>query len=212
MNFTKKNKNGLQIFESEESDRLSLIYINGRYQFRIKNCDGEWVYPTWDGNAFHTSYDAFDWLNLHDTESATDDKIDFDESVFSNIVMTAVKDRMSIFAAINTKNLAQNLVRVRSSNVWSYGINIRDRKDKTGDVIVQFKSKNGGAGDIYIYYDVPKNIFNRWQSAPSKGHCFWVYIRNNFKYSKLTGDKIGKLENAINSHGYSKVKNMVKSE
>ena len=208
MIFNRKIRNGLHIFESEESDKFSLVHINERYRFRIKNPQGEWVYPSWEGNAFRTSDDAFEWLNLHNPDSATENNIDFDDSVFAEIVMTALTDRDSIFASINTRNLADNLSRVRSSNVWAYGINIHNRKDKTGDVIVQFKAKNGGAGDIYIYYDVPKSIYNRWQSAPSKGHYFWVYIRNNFKYSKLTGDRKGKLKNAVNNYSEADIKSM----
>ena len=121
--------------------------------------------------------------------------------IFYNQMMVDSSCRSSITAAINTKNLAQNLVRVKSSNVWAYGLNIRDRKDKTGDLIVQFKNKNGGPGDVYIYYDFPSALYRKWQSAPSKGHFFWVYIRNNFNYSKLTGNKRGVLPNAINSYG-----------
>lgn len=104
----------------------------------------------------------------------------------------------SIQAAINTRNLAQNLVKVKSSNIWGYTINVNSKKDKFGDVIVQFKGDNGGPGDVYIYYDVPVLTYRRWHSAPSKGHYFWKYIRNYFKYSKLTGDKKGKLHNAVN--------------
>lgn len=104
----------------------------------------------------------------------------------------------SVKAAISSRDLAKNLVRVKSSNIWSYGINLKDRKAKTGDVLVQFKDKHGGAGDIYEYFDVPVNLWRRWLSAPSKGHFFWQYIRNTFYYRKLTGDKRGKLKNAIN--------------
>ena len=111
---------------------------------------------------------------------------------------TSVNDESFIFAAINTNNFAKDLVKVKSSNVWAYGFNLKDRKDKTGNLIVQFKNKFGGAGEVYIYYDVPTMIFRRWQSAPSVGHYFWQYIRNNYNYSKLTGDKRGKLKNAIN--------------
>jgi len=107
-------------------------------------------------------------------------------------------NRYKIEAAINTRNLAQNLVRVRSSNVWAYCINIREYGDRTGDVLTQFKGDNGGPGDIYIYYNVPVNIWRKWVSASSKGHFFWKHIRNTFKYSKLTGDKRGKLPNAVN--------------
>lgn len=105
--------------------------------------------------------------------------------------------RKSILAAINTKNFSNKLIRVKSSNVWSIGLNMKDRKDKTGDLLVQFKGKTGGPGDVYIYYDVPFALYRKWQTAPSKGHFFWKYIRNYYKYSKLTGDKKGKLKNAI---------------
>ena len=121
--------------------------------------------------------------------------------VFCCHVLIDPDDLSAVMAAINTKNLAQNLVRVKSSNVWAYGLNIKDRKDKTGDLIVQFKDKNGGPGSVYIYYDFPSALYKKWQSAPSKGHFFWVYIRNNYRYSKLSGDRIGKLPNAINHYG-----------
>jgi hypothetical protein len=97
-----------------------------------------------------------------------------------------------------SRDLSKNLVRVKSSNMWSYGINIKDRKDKTGDVIVQFKDVHGGPGDVYQYFDVPVNLWRKWLAAPSKGHFLWQYIRNEFKYRKLTGDKRGKLPNAVN--------------
>lgn len=107
-------------------------------------------------------------------------------------------DRDIIQAAITSKDITKNLIRVKSSNVWAFNINMKSRKDKTGDVYVQFKSKYGGPGDIYVLYDVPFVIYRKWISAPSKGHFYWKYLRNNFMYSKLTGDKKGKLKNAIN--------------
>lgn len=104
----------------------------------------------------------------------------------------------AVYAAISTRELSKNLVRVRSSNVWGYSIDIKDRKTGVGDVIVQFKGDKGGPGDIYIYYDVPVKIYRKWHTAPSKGHFFWQYIRNKYYYSKLTSDKKGKLDKAIN--------------
>ena len=103
-----------------------------------------------------------------------------------------------IEASISTRDLTKNLVRVKSSNIWAYAINIKDRKDKTGDVLVQFKGRNGGPDDIYMYLDVPVNTYRKFISAPSKGHAFWKMIRNNFKYRKLTGNKRGVLPNAVN--------------
>ena len=86
---------------------------------------------------------------------------------------------------------------MRSSNVWSYWYDIR-MGENTGDLYVQFKNKNGGAGDVYEYFAVPIKTWKRFISAPSKGHYFWKYVRNNFKYRKLTGDKKAKLANGIN--------------
>ena len=103
-----------------------------------------------------------------------------------------------IKSGISTREIVKNLVKVRSSNVWSYGINIKHNGDETGDVYTQFKDNNGGPGDIYVYYNVPVKIYRRWVSTPSKGHFFWKNIRNQFNYSKLTGDRRGKLKNAVN--------------
>lgn len=103
-----------------------------------------------------------------------------------------------IECAISSRDLTKNMVRVKSSNIWAYNINIRQQGDKVGDVVVQFKGKNGGPDDIYMYFDVPVRVYRQWHSAPSKGHYFWEHIRNNYKYRKLTGDKRTKLRNGIN--------------
>ena len=108
------------------------------------------------------------------------------------------KSELDSILAASSRDLTKNLVRVKSSNIWSYGINIKNAGDRTGDVIVQFKAKNGGPGDIYMYFDVPVQVYRRWVNATSKGHYFWVNIRNNYRYRKLTGDKRGKLPNAVN--------------
>lgn len=115
-----------------------------------------------------------------------------------DIMFCATSERESIMASISSKEITKNMVRVKSSNVWAYNINIRKAKDKTGDVYVQFKGKNGGPDDIYVYYDVPVIVYRRWHTANSKGHYFWQYIRNNYKYAKLTGDKRTKLRNGVN--------------
>ena len=123
----------------------------------------------------------------------------FDIQVFSNTLICNSSERKQVIsAAISMRDLTKNLVRVKSSNVWAYAINVRHAGDKMGDVLAQFKGKNGGPGDIYIYYNVPVTLYRRWIGAPSKGHFFWQYIRNNFQYSKLTGDQKGKLKNAVN--------------
>lgn len=107
-------------------------------------------------------------------------------------------DMKAVTAAISSRNLSKNLQRVKSSNLWSYGFDSNDSKSRFGTMLIQFKGNQGGPGDIYQYFDVPINLWRRFISAKSKGHFFWVYIRNNFNYRKLTGDKRGKLPNAIN--------------
>lgn len=98
----------------------------------------------------------------------------------------------------SSKDLLDTLVRVKSSNIYSYGMDVDNIEDNVGDVVVQFKGKNGQPDDIYMYFDVPIIVFRRWVSAPSKSRYFWRYIRNNYKYRKLTGDKRTKLPNGIN--------------
>lgn len=94
-----------------------------------------------------------------------------------------------------TQDFVKKLARVKSSNVWSYAFQPKD--DKLGDMLMQFKAKNGGPGDIYIYYNVPAKIWQRLVAAPSKGHAFWELIRNVYTYAKLTGDKRTHLPNGI---------------
>lgn len=114
-----------------------------------------------------------------------------------DIAFCSSTDREAIMASISSKEITKNMVRVKSSNIWAYTINIKNKKDKTGDVYVQFKGRNGGPDDIYVYYDVPVIIYRRWHGTSSKGHYFWKYIRNNYTYAKLTGDKKTKLKNGI---------------
>lgn len=101
---------------------------------------------------------------------------------------------------VSKDTIGNILNRVRSSNVWAFGMDRDsiDTQDGTGDLVVQFKNKAGGPGDIYIYYDVPTALYRKWVTTPSKGAWFWRNIRHRFNYSKLTGDKRGKLPNAIN--------------
>lgn len=123
--------------------------------------------------------------------------------VNSNSINTVDNTEHCIFASKmgskNTKGLRpQDLMRVKSSNVWAIGVEVSNNNIKEGTVYIQFKGKEGGPGDVYRYYDVPVTLYKRFITAPSFGHFVWKYLRNNFKYSKLTGDKRGKLSNAVN--------------
>lgn len=105
-------------------------------------------------------------------------------------IITDSAYRSNVMAAVSSRDVAKNLVRVKSSNIWAYGIDLSGNpKSPTADVVVQFKSRDGGPGDIYMYYDVPKTLYRKWQGSPSKGHYFWQYIRGKFDSRKLTGDK-----------------------
>lgn len=124
------------------------------------------------------------------------------KDIFDNIDIIGIfssEYRTKITAAISTREMVKQLVRVKSSNIWAYGMNVRNAKDKTGDVMVQFKGKDGGPDDVYIYYDVPLTVYRRWLSAPSKGHYLWRYIRGRYKFAKLTGDKKTKMPGGVNS-------------
>lgn len=123
----------------------------------------------------------------------------------SNIFSTSIN--IDPIRGIFAKKLSSNrssglspsdLMRVKSSNVWAIGIEVNDKDRRQGNLYVQFKGKNGGPGDVYRYYDVPITLYRKFISAPSAGHFVWKYLRNNFQYSKLTGNRRGKLPNAIN--------------
>ena len=122
-----------------------------------------------------------------------------------------LQDKFFIFAA-SAREIAKNMVRVKSSNIWSYTMNVRSNKDNTGDVYVQYKNKNGGPGDVYVYYNVPIKLWRRWLSAPSKGHFMWQFIRNTFLYAKLTGDKKTHLPNGISAQQAKQMQSQVEND
>ena len=124
------------------------------------------------------------------------------ETIYADISILgfcSTENRYAITAAISSRDITKNMVRVKSSNLWSFAMNIKDNKSKTGDLYVQFKGRKGGPGDVYVYYDVPVKIYQQFISGPSKGHNFWKYIRGKFVFSKLTGDKRTKQKGGVNS-------------
>lgn len=138
---------------------------------------------------------------LNDVEQLLIQLDELSGPVFSSVVYRGTELRAILAKSDRrrtAREIAKDLIRVKSSNIWSYGIEIKDNKAKEGDVYIQFKGKNGGPDDIYRYYNVPLNVWRKMLSATSKGHSFWQLLRNNFYYSKLTGDKRGKLPNAVN--------------
>lgn len=116
-----------------------------------------------------------------------------------NIQLCDIIGKPAIKAGVSAREITQNMVKVKSSNIWSYCIDIKRASDKTGNVYVQFKGNQGGAGDIYVYFDVPIVVYRRWLTAPSKGHYFWQYIRGKYTFAKLTGDKKTKQRGGVSS-------------
>jgi hypothetical protein len=145
-----------------------------------------------------------DVLDQHDITTAEivdpDDLIISDSGIKISAATILAKDKQdhhdtSKRNKTTTQDFVKKLARVKSSNVWSYAFQPKD--DKMGDMLMQFKAKNGGPGDIYIYYNVPNKVWQRLVAAPSKGHLFWTLIRNVYTYAKLTGDKRTHLPNGI---------------
>lgn len=118
-----------------------------------------------------------------------------DDIVLYKFISSEYRDYIA--ASLSTRDIARNMVRVKSSNIWSYTLNVKKNKNRHGDLYIQFKGRNGGPDDVYVYYDVPTRLYQKLVAAPSKGHFFWRYIRNNFTYAKLTGDKKTHLPNGI---------------
>lgn len=149
---------------------------------------------------FITDNNEYSDLMMEEALEWLDGQID-ETKILSSVIYRGTELR-PIFAKRDRRSpreITKNLIRVKSSNVWSYGIEIKDDKGQVGDVYVQFKGPNGGPGDVYRYYDVPIRVWRQCVSSTSKGHAVWKYLRNNVYYSKLTGDKRGKLPNAINN-------------
>lgn len=107
----------------------------------------------------------------------------------NGIMISAADNRLS------TRDMLKKMIRVKSSNLWSYAFQPKDYN--TGTMLIQFKGPNGGPNDVYVYYDIPNKLWQKFVAAPSKGAFFWRNIRNIFKYGKLTGDKRTKLKNGV---------------
>lgn len=179
-------------YQNSMTEAESIIHVysnNDRYDVVITDTTPAGLVSSREAN-FYDVEDLIAYLDLLMS------RYEIDIISASTICYTSKRQEV-ILAAISTRDLSKNLVRVKSSNIWAYTINIKDNKAKTGDVLCQFKGKNGGPGDIYIYYDVPVRLWQKWLAAQSKGHFFWQYIRNNFWYKKLTGDKKTYLKNGI---------------
>ncbi|MBQ2856703.1 MAG: KTSC domain-containing protein [Bacteroidaceae bacterium] len=122
--------------------------------------------------------------------------------IYAIFFSDSFEENQAIMASISSRDITKKMIRVKSSNLWSYCIDVRHAKDKTGIVYVQFKGERGGPGDVYCYYDVPVVVYQKLLAATSKGHAFWKYLRGKFLYSKLTGDKKTKMPGGVNDRRF----------
>ena len=122
--------------------------------------------------------------------------------IYAIFFSDSIENDQAIMASITSRDITKKMIRVKSSNLWSYCMDVRHAKDKTGIVYVQFKGNKGGPGDVYCYYDVPVVVYQKLLSASSKGHAFWKYLRGKFLYSKLTGDKKTKMPGGVNDRRF----------
>lgn len=68
-----------------------------------------------------------------------------------------------------------NMILVNSSNLVAVGY------DKSSKILrIQFNS------GTYDYFSVPETIYDGLLSAPSKGQYHHSFIKNSFKYSKVS--------------------------
>lgn len=207
--FSKITKAGMDFHKCQRGDMMIVAQRQANYLMMHNPKSGKWEVPVWAAKGFVSVEAATNFLNMCDWEDATLENINcfdscdmyFAATKFREDIIACMEraDQSPVTAAISSRDLAKNQVRVRSSNIWSYGMNVKDAKTGLGDVVVQFKGTNGGpTGGLYMYYDVPVKLYRKWITAPSKGSFFWKFIRDDFLYRKLDGDRRGKLPNAVN--------------
>lgn len=183
---------GSSLFQRVDSDIVSTVYI----------LEDEFIveFEIEEYSDAHLSRYTKEKYRTDDFEELTETIVSYFDEYDINIFASIFLDSQThpVFASVSSREITKNMVRVKSSNIWSYCIDIKKYGDKFGTVYVQFKGKDGGPEDLYRYYDVPIMVYRKWQGVSSSGHYFWTHIRNVYKYSKLTGDKKGKLPNAVN--------------
>jgi hypothetical protein len=66
-------------------------------------------------------------------------------------------------------------VEVESSNIKAVAYN-----EEAKELLVEFHS-----GGTYTYFDVDKDIYDKFLASDSKGKFFHKYVRNNYSYERL---------------------------
>ena len=85
ISFEIKRQNGMNVYYSSDSEKISIICLDGMYYIRIKD-DDTWQYPLWKSRGFRSFDDACFWLNLHDWKNASTDNIEYDDRDRKSVV------------------------------------------------------------------------------------------------------------------------------
>ena len=64
---------------------------------------------------------------------------------------------------------------------------------------IEFNGRNGKAGGVYRYADVPPHIYEEFQRAESKGRHFAMFIRPVFKCVKSTEEPSDAKDTSVQS-------------
>ena len=76
--------------------------------------------------------------------------------------------------------MAVKMVSVESSNLKSVGYD-----EKNSQLYIDFK-KAGGGKSSYVYYNVPKDIYDELLEADSKGQYLFNNIKGVYNYKKIS--------------------------
>lgn len=92
--------------------------------------------------------------------------------------------------------IATTLAEADSSRLAGYAFDPNDEDPTHGTLTVQFRVDEGAAPVVFQYKDVPAELWERFQEAPSRGQFLIDEIRGpmtaapKYKYQKLSLDEI----------------------
>ena len=72
------------------------------------------------------------------------------------------------------------MIPVESSNIRSISFDLA-----TQELFVQFIGRGGKADSIYKYIAVPKELFERFMNAPSKGSFFASFVKSHYSAVRI---------------------------
>ncbi len=69
---------------------------------------------------------------------------------------------------------------LKSQNVYSYGYN-----EATRVLEVRFRKADGGKGSLYRHFEVDAETVSQFETHPSKGGGYNLFIKGKFQYEKV---------------------------